>query len=144
MPKKSIVSKPVEELSEAEAKRELARLAAEMADNDRRYYLEDAPAISDADYDALRRRNLAIESRFPALKRADSPSDRVGIAPAGKFGKVVHAVPMLSLDNAFEEEDVVEFLARVRRFLRLGEGEHLDFTAEPKIDGLSCSIRYER
>jgi DNA ligase (NAD+) len=144
MAKKSILSKPVEELSQAEAKRELARLASEMAEHDRRYYLEDAPAISDADYDTLRRRNLAIESRFPALKRSDSPSERVGIAPAGKFGKVVHAVPMLSLDNAFDEEDVVEFVARVRRFLRLGEGERLDITAEPKIDGLSCSIRYER
>ena len=144
MAKKSILSKPVEELSQAEAKRELARLASEMAEHDRRYYLEDAPAISDADYDTLRRRNLAIESRFPPLKRSDSPSERVGIAPAGKFGKVVHAVPMLSLDNAFDEEDVVEFVARVRRFLRLGEGERLDITAEPKIDGLSCSIRYER
>src|SRR5258708_2029591 len=144
MAKKSILSKPVEELSEAEAKRELARLASGMAEQDRRYYLEDAPAISDAAHDALRRRNLAIESRFPALKRSDSPSERVGVSPAGKFGKVVHAVPMLSLDNAFDEEDVVEFLARVRRFLRLGEGERLDITAEPKIDGLSCSIRYER
>src|SRR6202521_181915 len=144
MAKKSILSKPVEELSQAEARRELARLASEMAEHDRRYYLEDAPAISDADYDALRRRNLAIEGQFPALKRSDSPSERVGIAPAGKFGKVVHAVPMLSLDNAFDEEDVVEFLARVRRFLRLGESERLDITAEPKIDGLSCSIRYER
>ena len=143
MAKKTILSKPVEELSEAEAKRELARLAAEIAEHDRRYFLDDAPAISDADYDALRRRNLALETRFPALKRADSPNERVGVAPAVKFGKVVHAVPMLSLDNAFDEEDVVEFLARVRRFLRLGESERLDITAEPKIDGLSCSIRYE-
>src|SRR5947209_5501074 len=121
MAKKSILSKPVEELSEAEAKRELARLAAEIAENDRRYYLDDAPAVSDADYDVLRRRNLAIEARFPALKRPDSPSERVGVAPAARFGKVVHAVPMLSLDNAFDEADVIEFLARVRRFLRLGE-----------------------
>jgi len=144
MAKKPTSLKPVDELSEAEAKRELARLAAEIADSDRHYFIEDAPAISDADYDALRRRNLAIEERFPALKRADSPSERVGVTPAAKFGKVVHAVPMLSLDNAFDEADVVEFLARVRRFLRLGESEPLDMTAEPKIDGLSCSIRYER
>jgi DNA ligase (NAD+) len=136
-------AKAVEDLSEAEAKRELARLAREIAEHDRHYYLEDTPAISDGDYDALRRRNLAIEARFPALKRADSPSERVGVAPAGGFGKVVHSVPMLSLDNAFDEADVVEFLARVRRFLRLGEEERLDITAEPKIDGLSCSIRYE-
>jgi DNA ligase (NAD+) len=144
MAKKPTSPKPVEALTEAEAKRELQRLAAEIGEHDRHYYLEDTPAISDADYDALRRRNLAIEARFPALKRADSPSERVGVAPAARFGKVVHAVPMLSLDNAFDEADVVEFLARVRRFLRLGEGEPLDFTAEPKIDGLSCSIRYER
>src|SRR5690606_10916446 len=88
-------------------------------------------------------RNLAIEARFPALKRADSPSERVGAAPVSRFGKVVHAVPMLSLDNAFSDEDVVEFLARIRRFLRLAVDEPLAFTAEPKIDGLSCSIRYE-
>ena len=136
-------AKPVESLTEAEATAELARLAEAIAENDRLYYQNDAPAISDADYDALRKRNLAIEARFPALKRADSPSDRVGAAPVGRFGKVVHKVPMLSLDNAFDDEDVVEFLARVRRFLRLAADDPLAITAEPKIDGLSCSLRYE-
>ncbi len=135
---------PVEDLTEAEAADELARLAAEIAEHDRRYYQQDDPLVSDAEYDALRRRNLAIEARFPALKRADSPSERVGAAPVARFGKVVHSVPMLSLDNAFAEEDLVEFLARVRRFLRLAADEPLAITAEPKIDGLSCSIRYER
>jgi DNA ligase (NAD+) len=136
--------KPVEDLTEAEAAAELARLATAIADNDARYYREDDPAIPDAEYDELRKRNLAIEGRFPALKRADSPSERVGAAPVSRFGKIVHAVPMLSLDNAFADEDVVEFLARVRRFLRLAADEPLAITAEPKIDGLSCSIRYER
>ncbi len=134
---------PVDALTEAEAEAELARLAEAIAENDRLYYQNDAPAISDAAYDALRKRNLAIEARFPALKRADSPSERVGAAPVGRFGKVVHAVPMLSLDNAFDDEDVVEFLARIRRFLRLSADEPLAITAEPKIDGLSCSLRYE-
>jgi DNA ligase (NAD+) len=137
-------AKPVADLTEAEASAELARLAAAIAENDQRYYREDDPVISDAEYDALRKRNLAIEARFPALKRADSPSERVGAAPVARFGKIVHAVPMLSLDNAFADEDVVEFLARVRRFLRLAVDEPLAITAEPKIDGLSCSIRYER
>ena len=136
-------SKPVEDLTESEAAAELARLAAAIAENDQRYYQEDDPLISDAAYDEFRKRNLAIEARFPALKRADSPSERVGAAPVARFGKIVHAVPMLSLDNAFDEEDVVEFLARVRRFLRLAADEPLAITAEPKIDGLSCSIRYE-
>jgi DNA ligase (NAD+) len=144
MAKKVKSSEPVEALTEAEAALELRRLAAELAEHDRRYFLEDAPSISDADYDALRRRNLALEARFPALKRGDSPSERIGVPLAGKFAKVVHAVPMLSLDNAFSEADVAEFLARVRRFLRLAESEVLETTAEPKIDGLSCSIRYER
>ncbi len=136
-------SKPVEDLTESEAASELARLAAAIAENDRRYYQEDDPLISDAEYDELRKRNLAIEARFPELKRSDSPSERVGAAPVARFGKIVHTVPMLSLDNAFDEEDVVEFLARVRRFLRLAADEPLAITAEPKIDGLSCSIRYE-
>ena len=111
--------KPIAELTAAEAEAELARLAEEIAEHDRRYYQQDEPAISDAEYDELRKRNLAIEARFPKLKRADSPSERVGAAPVARFGKVVHAVPMLSLDNAFADEDVIEFLARVRRFLRL-------------------------
>jgi DNA ligase (NAD+) len=142
-PAKTAAAKAVEDLERDEAADELARLAAEIAENDRRYFQDDAPAISDADYDALRRRNAAIEARFPALKRSDSPSGRVGIAPGQKFAKVVHAVPMLSLDNAFSEEDVVEFFQRVRRFLRLKVDDLLAFTAEPKIDGLSCTLRYE-
>jgi len=135
--------KEVARLSEAEAKAELARLAAEIAEHDRRYYGEDAPSISDANYDALRTRNAAIEARFPALKRADSPSERVGAVPAGRFAKIRHAVPMLSLDNAFADDDVREFVARIRRFLGLGAEEEVALTAEPKIDGLSASLRYE-
>jgi DNA ligase (NAD+) len=133
----------VDALTEAAAKAELARLGAEIAEHDRRYYQEDAPSISDADYDALRQRNEAIEARFPGLIRPDSPSRRVGAAPAAKFAKVRHAAPMLSLGNAFADADVTEFVARVRRFLRLGDAEAIAFTAEPKIDGLSCSLRYE-
>jgi DNA ligase (NAD+) len=133
----------VEDLDEAQGRAELKRLAAEIALHDQRYYQDDAPLISDAAYDALRRRNEAIEARFPALVREDSPSWRVGAAPAQKFAKVRHAVPMLSLGNAFSEADVVEFVERIRRFLRLSADEPLVFTAEPKIDGLSCSLRYE-
>ncbi|MDH4988774.1 NAD-dependent DNA ligase LigA [Aminobacter anthyllidis] len=135
--------KPVDSLSEAEAASELARLAEEIAGHDLRYHAEDAPTISDADYDALRRRNLAIEQRFPQLVREDSPSKSVGAAVSEKFGKVTHVVPMLSLDNAFADEDVSEFVGRIRRFLRLGANEPVVITAEPKIDGLSLSIRYE-
>ncbi len=135
--------KAVEALDAAEAEAELARLAREIAHHDARYHGEDAPEISDADYDALRARNLAIEARFPALVREDSPSRRVGFVAREKFGKVRHAVPMLSLDNAFADEDVTDFVARVRRFLRLDEAADLAFTAEPKIDGLSLSLRYE-
>jgi DNA ligase (NAD+) len=133
----------VGELTEAQAKAELKRLSAELAEHDRRYYQEDAPTVSDADYDALRRRNDAIEARFPELIRADSPSRRVGAPAAAKFAKVRHRVPMLSLGNAFAEDDVVEFVERVRRFLRLADDEPLAFSAEPKIDGLSLSLRYE-
>jgi DNA ligase (NAD+) len=133
----------VDDLTEAQAKAELLRLAREIAEHDRRYYQDDAPSVSDAEYDALRQRNAAIEARFPGLVRADSPSRRVGAAPAGRFAKVRHSVPMLSLDNAFSDDDVREFAARIRRFLRLPEDERLVFTAEPKIDGLSCSLRYE-
>ncbi len=135
--------KPVDSLSETEAAAELARLAEEIAGHDLRYHAEDAPTISDADYDALRRRNLAIEQRFPQLVRGDSPSKSVGAAVSEKFGKVTHVVPMLSLDNAFADEDVSEFVGRIRRFLRLGADEPVVITAEPKIDGLSLSIRYE-
>jgi DNA ligase (NAD+) len=134
---------PVDELSETQAKQELARLGKEIAEHDRRYYQDDAPTVSDADYDALRRRNNAIEARFPALVGPDSPSRRVGAQPARGFAKVRHAVPMLSLDNAFNEEDVADFVGRIRRFLGLKADEPIVFTAEPKIDGLSLSLRYE-
>jgi len=134
----------VEDLTDAEAKAELKRLAAEITAHDRRYYQEDQPTVSDAAYDALRRRNDAIEARFPNLVRADSPSRRVGAAPARGFAKVRHAIPMLSLDNAFAEDDVRDFVARIRRFLRLSDDETIAFSAEPKIDGLSMSLRYER
>jgi DNA ligase (NAD+) len=136
-------AKPVEKLTQAEAKRELAALAEEIAGYDRAYFQDDAPKVSDADYDVLRRRNAAIEARFPDLARPDSPSHRVGTRPSAKFAKVVHARPMLSLDNAFHDEDVADFVARVRRFLGLKEGDELVITAEPKIDGLSASLRYE-
>ena len=133
---------PVDKLTPAQAKAELKRLAAELAQHDARYYQEDAPTVTDAEYDALRARNNAIEARFPELIRADSPSRRVGAAPAGRFAKVRHAVPMLSLDNAFSDEDVGDFVERIRRFLRLDETPV--FTAEPKIDGMSLSLRYEK
>jgi DNA ligase (NAD+) len=136
--------KPVGRLTEAEAKAELERLAREIAHHDALYYRQDAPEISDADYDALRERNAAIEARFPALVQADSPSKRVGAAPVEAFGKVRHAVPMLSLGNAFTDEDVADFIVRVRRFLGLGPETDLEVTAEPKIDGLSISLTYER
>jgi DNA ligase (NAD+) len=141
--KKNPRNTPPDELTQAQAKTELKRLAQEIAAHDERYYQNDAPAISDADYDALRRRNAAIEARFPALVLADSPSRRVGARPARGFAKLRHAVPMLSLDNAFSDEDVTDFVDRIRRFLRLPADEPLAFTAEPKIDGLSLSLRYE-
>jgi DNA ligase (NAD+) len=132
----------VAHLTEADALDELTRLADEIAAHDIRYHQQDAPTISDADYDALKRRNSEIEARFPHLVRENSPSLRVGAARSEQFAPVEHGVPMLSLDNAFSDEDAAEFDARVRRFLRLGE-EPVAYTAEPKIDGLSCSIRYE-
>lgn len=130
------------DLTEAEAAAELERVAAELAGHDARYFQDDAPTISDGDYDALKRRNLDIEARFPALVRPDSPSRKVGAPLAAAFSEVTHGTPMLSLDNAFSDAEAVEFDARVRRFLRLGD-EPVAYTAEPKIDGLSASIRYE-
>jgi DNA ligase (NAD+) len=130
-------------LTKAEAKVEHKRLTLEIERHDKAYYQEDAPKISDADYDSLRKRFNAIEARFPEFISAESPSQKIGAAPSGKFKKVRHAVPMLSLDNAFAEEDVVDFVGRIRRFLRLTDDERIDFSAEPKIDGLSMSLRYE-
>src|SRR6201996_4856522 len=136
--------KGVDKLTSAEAEKELDRLAKQIAEADRKYHGEDAPDISDADYDALRRRNADIEARFPLLVRADSPSHRVGAKVSARFAKVTHRVPMLSLDNAFSDEDVADWLGRVRRFLGLKDGEEVVVMAEPKIDGLSGSLRYEK
>ena len=133
--------KAVEKLTGKEAAAELERLAAEIARHDKLYYSKDAPELTDAEYDKLRKRNSAIEARFPQLVREDSPSMRVGAAPAEKFGKVRHAVAMLSLDNAFDGDDVRSFVQRVQRFLNLSKSPVI--TAEPKIDGLSASLRYE-
>ncbi|MEM7269906.1 MAG: NAD-dependent DNA ligase LigA [Pseudomonadota bacterium] len=136
--------RPVESLSADEASAELAHLAAEIARHDLAYHRDDAPEVSDGDYDALRRRNDALEAAFPALVREDSPSKRVGAAVAEGFTKVRHEAPMLSLGNAFSAEDVTEFDARIRRFLGLAADAPLAYTAEPKIDGLSLSLRYEK
>ncbi|MFO7759057.1 MAG: NAD-dependent DNA ligase LigA [Roseovarius sp.] len=133
----------VERLSEADARAELARLSKVLAKADAAYHTEDAPVMSDAEYDALKARNAAIEVRFPDLKRADSPSDRVGAAPAEAFAKVRHSVPMLSLGNAFEPAEIDEFDTRIRRYLGLGGDAGLAYTSEPKIDGLGLSLRYE-
>lgn len=135
--------KPVETLSEAEAREELARLADVLARANTAYHGEDAPEITDAEYDALKRRNAEIEARYPELKRPDSPTDVVGAAPSEAFAKVRHAVRMLSLGNAFEDGEVRDFDDRVRRYLNLPPDAPLAFTAEPKIDGLSLSLRYE-
>jgi DNA ligase (NAD+) len=134
----------VDKLTPAQAKAELARLAKEITHHDALYYQKDAPEISDAAYDSLRKRNFAIEARFPDLVRADSPSQRVGAAPAAAFGKVRHSLPMLSLDNAFDEQDVRDFADRIRRFLGLKPEQAIELVAEPKIDGLSISLRYEK
>ena len=133
----------VDTLTKAQAKVELKRLALEIESHDKRYYQEDAPTVTDAAYDALRQRVNAIEARFPEFVTSESPSQKVGARPSGRFAKVRHAVPMLSLDNAFAEEDVVDFVGRIRRFLKLGDEEKIAFSAEPKIDGLSMSLRYE-
>ena len=131
-------------ISEADAAKELERLAEQIAYHNERYHAEDAPEISDAEYDALVRRNAELEARFPHLIRADSPSRAVGAAPTGHLAKVAHARPMLSLDNAFADEDISDFVGRIRRFLSLAENAEVALTAEPKIDGLSCSLRYEK
>jgi DNA ligase (NAD+) len=131
-------------MTEAEAAAELERLATEIERHNRLYHSQDAPEISDAEYDALVRRNAELERQFPHLIRENSPSRTVGAAPAAHLSKVPHALPMLSLDNAFSDDEVPEFIRRVRRFLSLNEDEEVALTAEPKIDGLSCSLRYER
>lgn len=136
-------AKAVEALSREEAAAELAWLAREIARHDRLYYQLAQPEISDAEYDALRARNAAIEARFPDLIRPDSPSLRIGAPPVETFAKVRYAVPMLTLDNAYSEGELAEFISRIRRFLGMSANEPLVFVAEPKIDGLSCSLRYE-
>ena len=143
LPMNSTTEQDIATLDADAAAAELERLATAMAEADRAYYQDDAPVLTDAEYDALRARNRAIEDRFPELKRSDSPSDRVGAEPQSRFGKIAHAVPMLSLDNAFNADDVREWLARVRRFLSLPPDATVVATAEPKIDGLSLSLRYE-
>ena len=134
---------PVDTLSPLEAAAEVARLSEAIREADRLYYQDDAPSLIDAEYDALRLRLIALEARFPELVRPDSPTRKVGVGPSEKFEKVPHVVPMLSLDNAFADEDVRDFVARVHKFLAT-HGQPVTFTAEPKIDGLSLSIRYER
>ena len=144
-------NRPVDEISEAEAREELERLAAEIAEHDARYYRDDAPTVSDAEYDALRRRNSQIEARYPSLIREDSPSTRVGAEVSEKFGKIRHALPMLSLDNAFSDEDVADFARRVRRFLKLADdaplvqGSYAEVSAgTPALnpDDLRLEIKY--
>ncbi|WP_369059362.1 NAD-dependent DNA ligase LigA [Caulobacter sp. 73W] len=135
--------KPIESLTEAEAADELTQLADTLAAHDIAYYQDEEPTVSDAEYDELRRRNTALEQAFPHLVRDNSPSMRVGAARAAAFSPVQHGVPMLSLDNAFSDEEVADFVARIRRFLKLPSDEPVEFAAEPKIDGLSASLRYE-
>src|SRR5271166_2020293 len=139
MTKKSTRAK----LTPAEAGAEHARLGAEIAEHDRRYHGEDAPTISDAEYDELRRRYTGLEAAFPELADAESANRKVGAPPSEKFAKVRHPVPMLSLGNIFADEEVDEFCARVRRFLGMPIDAPLAMVAEPKIDGLSCNLRYE-
>ncbi len=134
---------PVENLTEDQAQDELARLARVLNRANELYHTQDAPEISDAEYDALKQRNAKIEARFPELKRNDSPSDSVGARPSEGFTKVTHAVRMMSLGNAFDEEDVIDFDQSIRKYLGLPDGSVLAYTAEPKIDGLSLSLRYE-
>src|SRR5579864_6925587 len=131
------------ELSLDDARKEHARLGKEIAEHDRRYHGEDAPTNTDAEYDALRRRYTALEAAHPSLVDAESLNRKVGATPSARFAKVRHRLPMLSLDNAFAEQDVVDFVGRIRRFLKLSEDEKITFSAEPKIDGRSMSLRYE-
>src|SRR5439155_10638333 len=133
----------VQALGEKQAKSEHARLEAEIKRHDESYYQKDAPTVSDADYDALRRRYEQIEQKFPQLRTLESLSLKVGAQPARGFAKIRHAVPMLSLGNAFSPEDISDFVDRIRRFLNLKPDDALVFTAEPKIDGLSMSLRYQ-
>ena len=139
---KKLILPDIAKLAKAPARVELKRLALELEGHDKRYYQDDAPSVTDAEYDALRQRFNAIEARFPEFVTAESPSQKVGAAPSGRFRKVRHAVPMLSLDNAFAEQDVLDFVGRIERFLMLGD-DQIAFSAEPKIDGLSMSLRYE-
>ena len=133
----------IDQLSQEQAKTELASLTKKLTRANNAYHGEDSPEISDAEYDLLKRRNAEIEDHFPELKRADSPTDLIGSKPAEGFAKVQHAVRMLSLGNAFSEADVVEFDNRTRKFLGFGQEVSLKYTAEPKIDGVSLSLRYE-
>src|SRR5829696_7056164 len=134
---------PVTDLTPEQARAEHETLGAEIAEHDRRYYEEDAPTVSDAEYDSLRKRYEALEDQFPELKSPESLTQKVGSKVSEKFGKIRHRVPMLSLANGFADEEVEEFVERIRRFLNLKADAPLAFTAEPKIDGLSLSLRYE-
>src|ERR1700712_900143 len=145
MTKKPATKTPpdIASLTRAQAKVEHKRLALEIEGHDKHYYQNDAPKISDADYDALRQRVNGIEARFPEFVTKESPSQKIGAQPSSRFAKVQHAVPMLSLGNAFSDEDVADFVERIRRFLKLDAEEIPAIVAEPKIDGLSLSLRYE-
>ncbi|MGB0905671.1 MAG: NAD-dependent DNA ligase LigA, partial [Mangrovicoccus sp.] len=136
--------KDIATLSEEQAATELDQLAKLISSADQAYHGDDDPSIDDAEYDQLKQRNAALEAAFPHLKRADSPSDRVGAPVSSGFAKIKHSVRMLSLGNAFSPEDVADFDTSIRRYLGLGSDAALSYTAEPKIDGLSLSIRYEK
>ena len=135
---------PVLDLTDDQAALELQRLALVLSQANQAYHRDDSPSIDDASYDQLKRRNAQIEQRFPHLKRSDSPNDQVGAKPKEGFGKIRHRQPMLSLANAFEVQEVEDFVARLKKFLNLAPQSHMRMTAEPKIDGLSLSIRYEK
>ena len=130
-------------MNEEDAKKRITFLSREIKANDSLYYQDDNPVLSDAEYDVLRQELIALETEFPHLITKDSPTQSVGVKPSGKFGKITHSVAMLSLDNAFTNEDVADFCAKVKRFLSLEEAAPMAFTAEPKIDGLSAALRYE-